>query len=226
LKKHPEPTKDGAATVMTLLIRSPQRSSLVALVMVGLCACVHTTRVGPAVPLTIGDPENACEQEGWLELAPAEVRQWGASAVYGGLGLFRPGQRHPEDLERVVGRLQEPTLEAKMARIRRTDAAGRRSLYWSAGVGLGGLTVGLGTGAALNDRNHAAATVFGIGGLAIGLVGVIGALVAMPREQDQLDADAGHYVFFDAQDLPAVTRGTERADQGVRQACTAGGRRD
>ncbi len=211
---------------MTLPVRSHQRRSLVALLTVGLCACVHTSRMGPAVPLTIGDPGDACEQEGWLELAPAEVRQWGTSAVYEGFGLFRPGQRHPEDLERVVDRLQEPTLSARMARIRRTDAASYRSLYWSAGVGLGGMTVGLGTGAALNDRNHAAATVFAIGGLALGLVGVIGALVTMPPEQKQLDADAGHYVFFDAQDLPAVMRGTERADQAVRQTCTAGGRRD
>ena len=201
-------------------------SSPIALVMVALCACTHAVRMGPAVPLTIGDPRDACEQEGWLELAPAEVRQWGPPAVYEGFGLFRPGQPRPEDLERVVDRLQEPTLEARMARIRRTDAATHRSLYWVLGVGVGGMTVGLGTGAALNDRNHAAATAFGIGGLALGLVGVIGALVTMPPTQDQLDADAGHYVFFGAQDLPAITRGTERTDQAVRQACGAGGRKD
>jgi hypothetical protein len=89
------------------------------------------------------------------------------------------------------------------------------------------MTVGLGTAAVLNDRNHAAANVFGIAGLAIGLVGVIGALVTMPSLEDHADAEAGHYLFFDAQDdMSAVARGTERANQAVRQTCTAGGRRD
>jgi hypothetical protein len=214
----------GTAGAMSLLVRSHHQLFLVAIVMVVFCACVRTTtRVGPTVPLTIGDPRTACEREGWLELAPAETRQPGTMTVHG-VGLFRPGQEHPEDIARVVDRLQEPTLQAKLARYQRTNATARRALYWSLG-GLGGMAVGVGTAAALNDRNHAAANVFGIAGLALGLVGVIGAIVTMPW-QDGVEAEVGQYLFVDPADLPAILRGTERADEAVRQACAASGRCD
>jgi len=210
------------AGAMASLVRSNRHRSLVALVLVVLCGCTHTARVGPTVPLTTGDPRGECEQTGWLELARAEVRPWGASPAQG-LGIFRPGQGHPEDLERVVGRLQEPTIDARVARVEHTDAANRRSLTWSLG-GLGGLAVGLGTAVALDDRNHPAANVFGIAGLAIGLAGVIGALVALPSAADQLATEGGHYMFFTDDDVRAAMRGTERSDQRVRQACAADGR--
>ena len=208
---------------MTFLVRSHLQSLLVALATALLCSCTHIARTGPAVPLNIGDPTGACEQEGWLELAPAKFLPWGSSGVHG-VGFFRPGQADPEELERVVDRLQEPTLEAKVAHYRRTNAATRRALYWSLGA-LGSMTVGVGTAAALNDRNHSAANVFGIAGLALGLVGVIGAIIVMPW-QDADAAEAGQYLFSDPADLRAILRGTERADQAVRQGCTASVRRD
>jgi len=64
--------------------------------------------------------------------------------------------------------------------------------------------------------------VFGISGLAIGVVGVIGMLLTMPSMQDSVDAEARHKLFVEGEDdLGAVNRGIDRANQAARHGCAA-----
>lgn len=187
-------------------------------------------RTGPALPTSLGEARNGCERERWYEVAPAQVRAEGATAgvpfttLYfqdrRGLGLFRAGGSTPQDLEDAWPKLHEPELERRhVARIEPVDADARTSLYWALG-GLAGLGAGLGTAAAVQDSNKGAAAVFGVSGIALGLVGVIGALATQPSGARQLEADTRRRLFLQGEDdLEAVKRGVDRNNAQVRAAC-------
>jgi hypothetical protein len=191
-----------------------------------LVGCAQARRASPAYPLPAGPPQNACERGDWLELVVTEYRPApgfpARSKTYSGLGVFRLDAADPEDLEKLFPRMEEPDLRAPHeARIRPTDAASRRALV-SVLIGGGALVVGLGTAAALNDRNHDAANVFGVSGLAIGLIGSVVALILAPSEEARMDAEARHNLFLEGEDdMGAVERGVNRANQATRQACQA-----
>lgn len=118
--------------------------------------------------------------------------------------------------------MQEAELQARhRERVAPTDAATRRSLTWGF-IALGGMFGGVGTAALIEDRNHPAANVFGVSGLAIGVVGLIGLLLTMPSMQDSVDAEARHKLFVEGEDdMGAVNRGIDRANQTSRRGCAA-----
>ena len=187
-------------------------------------------RTGPALALPSGPARSACERVGWYEVAPARVTAQGETAGvfvtthysqdFRGLGLFRPGQHEPEELEDVWPKLAEGTLQRKHnLPIERVDAESRDSLYWALG-GLGGMAAGLGGAVAVGDSNQGVAATLGISGLVAGLVGVVGALVAQPSGADQLQADARRRLLIQGEDdVNDVRRGVERNNLNVRNQC-------
>jgi len=187
-------------------------------------------RTGPTVPLPTGAPRTACESKDWYELAPASLNATAATAGIGynvyyqgqfnGLGVFRPGAKEPEKLEDVWPRLSEPRLQQlHEARIEAVDAAAYRSLYWALG-GLAGLAAGVGGAVALSDSHPNLAAASGITGLALSVVGVVGALVAQPSGQEQLEAEARTKLFlFPEDDRAAVDRGVDRSNLAARASC-------
>jgi hypothetical protein len=191
--------------------------------ILAVAGCAHAVRHGPPVALPVGEPRTECEREGWVELVPAEYFPStlpARSKSYGGLGVFRLNAPTPEDLDDVFARMDEPALQTQHeARTAAADAATRRFWAWILG-GAAGMTLGLGTGALLNDSHHTAATVASISGLALGLIGLVGALVVMPSNDAYLDAEARHRLFFDGeQDPAAVARGINRVNERTRQGC-------
>lgn len=190
-----------------------------------LVGCAHARRASPPFPLPAGPPQNECERERWLELVAAEYQPAAypaPSRIYGGLGVFPLNAAAPADLEDVFPRMDEAALQRQHEdRIKRTDAANRRALV-SALIGVGGLVVGVGTAAALNDYNHDAANVFGVSGLAIGLVGSVLALILSPSGDASQNADVRHKLFLEGEDdTAAVEAGVNRANLATRQACQA-----
>jgi hypothetical protein len=191
-----------------------------------LAGCAHPTRLGPAFPLPAGDPQNGCEAEGWVELVAAEFRPdpglFAPPRTYNGAAVFRTNGAGAADLDEVLPRMGEPDLQARHeARIKPAEAANRRALT-AALIGLGGMFAGVGTAAALNDRNHDAANVFGVSGLAIGLVGVVVAIILSPSDRDRTDAEARQKLFLeDEDDKAAVERGVNRVNEATRQGCRA-----
>jgi len=191
-----------------------------------LVGCVHARRVSPAFLLPAAEPQNACERERWLELVTAEYRPavvfHPGPRTYEGLGVFPLNAAAPEDLEKVFPRMDDFALQGQHEeRIQPTDTANRRSLAVLL-IGAGGMAAGVGVAAALNDSHHDAANVFGVSGLAIGLVSVIVGLILAPSEKALLDAEARHKLFFeDEDDTDAVERGVNRANLATRQACQA-----
>ena len=187
-------------------------------------------RTGQALSLPSGAPQGTCERQGFYELAPARITTHAATAGvtytdlyqadFNGLGVFRPGSNQPEELEDVWPRLNEPRLQQlHEARIEPVDAASRRSLYWALG-GLVGLAGGIAGAAALGDSHQEAAAVVGISGLAMGVVGVVGALVAQPSGQEELAADARRKLFFFPEDdRAAVLRGVDRHNLATHSHC-------
>ena len=206
------------------LTLSPLRA-LVVLVAV-LVGCVHPRRVSPAFLLPAAEPQNACERGRWLELVTAEYRPavvfHEGPRTYEGLGVFPLDAAAPEDLEKVFPRMDEFALQGQHEeRIKPTDDANRRSLG-ALLIGTGGMAAGVGAAAALNDSHHDAANVFGVSGLAIGLVGVIVGLILAPSEAATMDAEARHKLFIEGEDdTEAVERGVNRANLATRQACQA-----
>ena len=187
-------------------------------------------RTGPAVPLPSGPARGACESQGWYELAPASIHTRATTAgvlytlnyegQFKGLGVFRPGSKEAQELEDVWPRLNEPRLqELHEARIEPVDAASRRSVYWALG-GMVGMLGGISGAAAVADSNRSVAIALGISGLAMGVVGVVGALVAQPSGQDQLEADARRQLFlFPEDERAAVDRGVDRSNLATRNRC-------
>jgi len=188
-------------------------------------------QTGPAVSLPSGPARGSCESQGWYELAPASIEAQAATAAvfatvtyqagFNGFGVFRAGSKHAEELEDVWPRLNEPRLQQlHEARIEPVDTASRHSLYWALG-GTVGLAGGVGAAAAVENSNKSVAAVLGISGLVLGAVGVVGALVAQPTGQQQLEAEARRKLFFFPEDeRAAVDRGVERNNLAVRQRCS------
>ena len=179
--------------------------------------------MGPAYTLPADPPQNECERGRWLELVETEYRPAPPPTpppVYGGLGVFRLNAADPEALEQLFPRMDEPDLRWEHEeRIKPADTAYRRAMA-ALLIGSGGLFVGVGTAAALNDSHHDAANVFGVSGLAIGLVGVVLGLILTPSENARMAAEARHYLFVEGEDdNGAVERGVNRANQATRQDC-------
>ena len=206
--------------------------------MVMAMACVvgcgvPIDKTGPPVRLPSHPAQTACEKAGWSELVPARMTATGETAgvlvtthyqaQVDGTAVFRADDDEPVELEELWPEMGEPKVAAKhQARIEPVDQAQRNSLYWVLG-GVGGMGLGLGTAAIIQDESESAAAVAGITGLAIGLVGVIGALVAQPSGPDQVEADARRYMFIPGEDDPeAVKRGVDRLNQTRRRQCEAG----
>jgi hypothetical protein len=203
-----------------------------AVVCLGLIGCDGTTfgRIGPPVKLPNDPPRSACEREEWYSLAPARVKAQGVtvgvgyntvySKNYEGVGVFQGDDDDPESLDDVFENMKEPALEkSHNARIEPVDDASARSTYWALG-GIVGMFAGVGTAAAVEKESGTTAAVFGLSGLAIGIVGVIGALAAQPSGEDQVEADARRRLFLRGEDpaLPVV-RGVDRANADLRRRC-------
>ncbi len=200
--------------------------------LLGGCGGVQHRRVAEPLALPGGNPETMCERENWYELVPAQVTAEAAIAgaqvnefyfkEYRGLGVFRLNRDKPEQLPDLWRSLNEPALERQhQAWIDPVDSANRRTIYWAVG-GLVGLFGGLGTAAAIQKDSKAGAVALGITGLAVGLVGAVGALASQPPARDQLEADAHRQLFFDDEDdRSAVERGVDRLNAQVRQQCRA-----
>jgi len=209
-----------------------RRAALVSLVFIQTAACggPQYARIGPPVPLDAGPPRTSCETREWYALAPARVQATGATAGFGfntyysqvheGVAVFRDGSSKPEDLEDLLPKMGEPELARQhQARIDPVDAASRRSIYWSVG-GLIGLFGGVGVAAAIQDQSHTAANVFGISGIVLGVVGLVGALVSQPSGEEQLYADTRRKLFIPGEDdLSAATRGVDKLDDQRRRQC-------
>jgi len=206
-------------------------AGLVGLTALLLVACGPSAlRTGPALALPSGPARSVCERVGWYEAAPVRVTAEGETAgvlfttrytqEFHGLGLFRPGQQQPEELDDVWPKLAEAPLQQKHELpIERVDAASRHSLYWALG-GLGGMAAGIGGAVAVADSSRGAAATLGISGLVAGLVGVVGALVAQQSGADQLQADARRRLFIEGEDdFAAVRRGVERNNLNTRSQC-------
>jgi hypothetical protein len=197
------------------------------------CGGSQYGKIGPAYPLPNGSPGTDCERAAWFDIAPARIQATGATIGVGvntyytqeheGLGVFRHGSKDPEDLEDLLPTLGEPDLAQRhQARIEPVDAASRRAVYWSVG-GLVGLFGGIGVAAAVQKDSPSVAAAFGISGLVLGLVGVVGALASQPSGEDQLYADARRKLLIRGEDDPrAITRGIN--DLNGRQRVKCGGR--
>lgn len=187
-------------------------------------------RVGPPIALPNGAPQSACEREGWYELAPAKIQSQATTAGIGyntiytkihvGAAIFPVGENDPEKLKDLWPQMSERTLQLKHeARIQPVDDAAQTSLYWALG-GLAGFAGGVGVAAATENESKTTAAIFGVSGLALGLVGVVGALVTQPSGLDQLEAEARRKLFFPREDdLTAVARGVNRINGTRRQQC-------
>jgi hypothetical protein len=191
-------------------------------------------RLGDPVSLPNGAPRNACEQKEWYELVPSRTAGSGMTPSYGsryqsynvttqlyeGYGIYLPGVSDPEDLEDVWPRLKEPALQKKhVVIIDRVEAASWRSVWWSIG-GLAGLFAGVGTAAAIQEETETGAAVAGVTGLALGLTGVVMALINFPSAADQAAAEAREKIFIPGEDdMQAVARGTDRANAERRRGC-------
>ncbi len=194
------------------------------------CQSTQFGKIGPAYPLPNGSPKTQCEREQWLELAPARVQATGMTAGVGfntyytqvneGVGVFRPSSNDPEDLEELLPKLGQPELASRhQARIEPVDAASRRSIYWSLG-GLAALFGGVGVAAAVQKDSPSTAAGFGVTGIVLGLVGVVGALASQPSGRDQLYADARRKLLIPGEDdMKAAAHGINDLDGRHRTKC-------
>jgi hypothetical protein len=194
------------------------------------CGGTQMGRIGPPVPLPNGAPRSACEREGWYELAPARVQSQAMTAGIGyntiytkthvGAAVFTVGSNDPEKLKDLWPQMAERTLQLKHdARIKPVDDAALTSHDWALG-GLAGLVGGVGIAAATQEDSKTTAAIFGVSGVAIGLVGVVGALVTQPSGLDQLEAEARRKLFFPKEDdLTDVERGVNRLNSIKRLQC-------
>lgn len=208
----------------------------VALFCAGLVGCaqqVQVGRIGAPVALTSGKPRSACERANWQELAPARVVAKGMtqgishtthySQINEGMGVFRLGSDNPEDLEEVLPKMGEPELaQQHMEPIERVNAANRRAVTWAL-VGLGGMAAGLIPAALLEKDNPGAAAAFGISGVAVGVMAVVGTLINQPSGEEQLIANARRRLFIPQEDdMRAVERGLSRMNTQERDSCDLG----
>lgn len=139
---------------------------------------------------------------------------------YEGVAAFRHASRDPEDLEDLWPRMRERKLQKRHQKhIEPVDAAHRRSLYWALG-GLGAMGAGIGIAAAVEDESRTAAAVSGVGGIALGLVGAIAALITQPSGERQVHASARRKLFIPGEDnLVAAARGVDRVNAARRRTC-------
>jgi hypothetical protein len=188
-------------------------------------------RMGPAIVLPSGLPRTPCEQERWLELAPARGKATGTES-YGrfaisttvqapGYGVFSPGKDEALKLEDVWPRLGQPDLRDRHDEpIRREEAKERTALYWALG-GLAAMGGGVAFAASGGDHPDTAHTVVGVTGVGLGLVAAIVALVVMPSGQEQAEAEIRRYMFLpDQDDMGAATRAVDLANVGAQTQCT------
>jgi hypothetical protein len=193
------------------------------------CSPVQLGRIGPSMPLASGTPAGACERQEWLELAPARVAAM--SVTFGlypdtqkelreGLGIFRPGEDEPEELEDVWPQLQEPALQrAHEARIAPVDAAALRTTMWSVG-GLVALGTGVGVAAAIGEDEPKAAVAVALTGLGLEIVGLVMALVSQPSGDAQRYAETRRELLIAGEDdLDAAVRGVSRSNFRSRARC-------
>ncbi len=211
----------------------PQNFLLACLSLSCVACGPGTTRIGMPRSLPSGVPQNSCERERWLEIVPAstvvtaEVNHGSYttyySAVATGVGVFQQGEQDPEDVDNLWWEMNEPALQKEHeARIAYVDEAWTRSFWWG-GLGTGLMFAGLGTAAVIQPETQAGAIAAGATGLVAGLVGVIGMLANQPSGIDQMHADARSRLFIaEEDDLEAVDRGVDRANQERRRRCRAG----
>lgn len=200
------------------------------LVAVGCGPSIKMGRIGGAVALPTGPARNACEAQGWHEIAPARATAEGAvsqglrtvyySEVFEGVGVFRAESDTPLETPDILPAMQEPELQAAHMRpIEEVETAESQTVVWSL-IGLVGLGAGVGTAAAIQEDSPGGAAAAGLSGLAIGLVGSIAALVAQPSGEAQLRASAHKQMFLlGVDDMRAVARGVHRVNGRRRQSC-------
>ncbi|QRN95891.1 hypothetical protein JRI60_43755 [Archangium violaceum] len=180
--------------------------------------------------LPSGVPRTECEREEWYELAPARVlstaSQGGGTITYTyykeyiGFGVFKAGDDDPESLSDVWPILRDNELQRRHeARIAPVDEANTRVLLWSAG-GLVGMFGGIGGAAAIQKQDRTAAAVLGVGGLALGVAGLIGALVSGPSVHDVLEAGARRKLLLPQEDdVRAAAHGLNTTNTERRRRC-------
>ena len=194
------------------------------------CSSAHLGRLGNPVQLPTGAPRSECEQESWYEIVPTRVRATGRtnevlfSTYYWredeGMAIYRVGRERPQKLDNVWSVIGDPELQREHeARIEPIVAAERRVLWWTLG-GVGGLAIGTGTGLALMDESRDAAIGAMLAGLAVGVVGLVGALVNQPSGEEQLYADTRRTLLIPEEDaIYRAEAGIDRANARQRQRC-------
>jgi hypothetical protein len=119
-------------------------------------------RIGAPISLPNGEPRSTCENEGWYELAPTRIEthtvrgggnvQTHYFQLHEGVGVYRPHEEDPQDLENVWPSLRQPGLQqAHQARIQPVDDASTAATWWFV-AGLIGLGGGLGAAPPLHQE--------------------------------------------------------------------------
>lgn len=196
----------------------------------GGCAPSRYGRIGKAVALPSGAPRTPCERSGWYELVPtrvlSETMQGGAgyntlySQEYVGIGLFRAGAVDPESLSDSWLLFRDPELQRRHeARTKPVEDASIRTLLF-AGGGVGGMLVGAAAFKPVKEQNATAAQVLAVSALAVGAIGIIGALISSPSAGEVLGLGARRSLLLPGEDdLNAAARGIDATNAEHRRRC-------
>jgi hypothetical protein len=197
--------------------------------------CASTvTRLDGEFPAPIGPARSACEQAGWLVVAPTRVQVMESTGQRGtprddGVALYKVGAKHPEEIPPLAEslRAQLPNIDEHVERTRSYDTK-----TWAAtGLGVAGI-VAIGIGTALfvsafktdpvTQKPNTNGTEAGIGGaLVLGGFGLgITGLALNPGQVARSRAEAARYAFLPPKDgRDSVVTWTQSYNQAVRDRC-------
>jgi hypothetical protein len=205
-----------------------------ALLFVTLGCASTVTRLDGEFPAPIGPARDACEQAGWLVVAPTRVQFIEKTGLRStprddGVALYKVGARRPEPIPDHADtmRQQLPSVDDHVARARNYDT----KTWTAAGLGAAGI-IAIGVGTALfvsafktdpvTQNQKIDGTAAGIGGgLVLGGFGLgIAGLAVNPGQAERSRAEAARYVFLPPKDTrETVVTWTQSYNQAVRDRC-------
>ena len=205
--------------------------------------CASTvTRLDGEFPAPIGPARDACEQQGWLVVAPTRVQfieKTGQKSTPrdDAVALYRVGDKHPEPITDHAESMRRdiPSVDDHVARARNYDT----KTYASAGLGAAGLiAIGVGVGLFVSsfktettmtasgmpdEKQKIDGTAAGLGGgLVLAGFGLgIAGLAVNPGQAERSKAEAARYAFLPPQDSrDHVVTWTQSYNQAVRERCS------
>lgn len=199
--------------------------ALVALVLQSCGMPVRTVRMGDPIPLSAGDPQNACERQSWLELSPS--RSFSTQADQGdfvittstreavGLAVFRFGADKPEDLVTLLPRMNQPQLEQSHLRriepILAKDRLSKKLVLWS---GAAAIALAAGSGAGGDAGLY-------LGGSSLVALGVmIYGMYTRPSASERTFANIRRTTLVEGEDdFQAASQGVATLNGNVRARC-------